>query len=43
MLYGLSNLFLPKHGRAIRVSEGCVFSMGEDVLHGLEVPFQELT
>jgi hypothetical protein len=42
MLYALSNLIPPTHGRAIEVSDGHVFSTGEEVLHRLGVAIQEL-
>jgi hypothetical protein len=49
MLLGLGNLLPsmryranPGSGRAKRVSKGYVFSMGEDLLHGLGVAFREL-
>jgi len=42
MLYALGDLLPPPHGRAIGVSEGHVFSVGEDILHRLGVSSQEL-
>src|SRR5215216_5315630 len=42
MLYGLGDLIPPTHGRAIGVSDGHVFSVGEEVLHRLGVSSQEL-
>src|SRR5918995_3549542 len=42
MLHGLRDLLPPTHGRAIGVSEGYVFSLGEEVLHRLGVASQEL-
>src|SRR5215208_2114606 len=42
MLYGLGDLIPPTHGRAIGVSEGYVFSVGEEVLHRLGVAYQKL-
>src|SRR5215208_3239274 len=42
MLYGLGDLIPPTHGRAIGVSEGHVFSVGEEVLHRLGVAYQKL-
>src|SRR5918999_4767901 len=42
MLHGLGDLIEPTHGRAIGVSEGHVFSVGEEVLHRLGVSPQEL-
>ncbi len=41
-LLGLGNLLPPAHGRAKGVSEGYVFPVGEQLLHGLWVPFHEL-
>jgi hypothetical protein len=41
-LHGLSNLLPSTHGRAIGVSEGYVFLMGEHHLVGLRVHFNEL-
>jgi hypothetical protein len=38
----LSDLLPSTHGRAVGVSEACIVSMGEEVLHGLGVPFHEL-
>jgi hypothetical protein len=43
MLYGLIDLLPPTHGRAIGVSEGHIFSVGEEVLHRLGVASQELS
>jgi hypothetical protein len=40
--WGLGNLIPPTHGRAIGVGEARVFSVGEEILHGLRVPFHEL-
>jgi hypothetical protein len=42
MLHGLTDLIEPTHGRAIGVSEGHVFCVGEEVLHRLGVSSQEL-
>src|SRR5215211_3176622 len=43
MLRDLSNPLPSTHRRAIGVSEGCVFSTGEQVLHRLGVSLHELT
>jgi hypothetical protein len=40
--WGLGNLLPPTHGRAIGVGEARVFSVGEEILHGLRVPFHEI-
>jgi len=42
LLHDLSNLFPPTHRRAIGISEGYIFPMGEHQLGGLRVPFHEL-
>jgi hypothetical protein len=42
MIHGLSDLLPPTHGRAIGVSEGHVFCVGEEVLNRLGVASQEL-
>jgi hypothetical protein len=41
-LQGLSDLLPPTHGRANRVGEGYVFSMGPQLLPMFRVPFEEL-
>jgi hypothetical protein len=42
MLCDLSDPLSPTHGRAIGVSEGCVFSMREEILHRFGISFHEL-
>jgi hypothetical protein len=42
MIHGFGDLIEPTNGRAIGVSEGHVFCVGEVVLHRLGVASQEL-